>query len=783
MVGYGLSSRLCCMNVRSLILLLTGLLACGAVRASEPVKLWFTPWLQTNSDPVCASALQNAIERFLSPLPWSFDTVDNASMRQSTLGELRRVPSAGYSGYQSSATFEYLEGQRQYRLTQPNGVKVYVAFQTLRGCGGACEREQVIISEQSFAGGEPVEHPYVTTPDAFQWQFFRSSDGTYFLVAVTEGHIKAFRIVVPSRWKLSCDIAIAPEEVRKNPDPALRAVLASMDSFEIAVNGMTRDAGDCGTSATAYRWSGYRAQEYGQALYRPWSMQSPDPPNSDELKSENSAGDYSRIREQLKTWSLGGLLEQQAYTRYIEQLDSTSAALASFYSDKFGWPLEHSRRVAEGALTTAVSSGMGFYLYEPFATANERSLREAILSHQPMQDIRGIDLDADVASRLLDIAVGYPEVLRYLFEHGARADWTNAFGKTALMYAAQYDQFKSAQILLEHGANPNAATYMPTDTCAYTLRTAGMTPLHYAVRYASANVINLLLERGAVGFRRATNGLPIDWLRRYSDPGATEVNSKLTSDDRLRIAARLQPLDMAVLEKTAVDLIHKSRQEYAAGRPEQAFRSVDLALQASPGNREALALLQLAALRTGRNGVSLEAGESLVPRANDARELANIRFNLGLACENEKYLSYNGRYYCTGDPVWNFLEAWKLAPTAARRNKLNEVLTAPRSETCVVDAGSADARHYRFEFQQGFGDGKARQVQRIYVRHASDRVLDKDAISWKTNRWDAGKVVPTRTVPARVARLDLGRFAVSIYESEFMAQAPVQVEAQLCDLK
>lgn len=779
--------RLRFVTFRSVILLLAGLLACGASHASKPVKPWFTPWLQTDDDPVCASVLQNATERFMSPLraPFSFhDYEGNASTRSAVLGELTRVPQGGSRGYQPDPTFEYLEDQRQHRLVQPDGAQFYVARRWLGGCGGYCDREEMMVSDESLAGDRTAERPHVTTPKAHAWDFFRSADGTYFLVAFTDDHIQIFRIVAPKRWKLSCDIATVPDLARAPSDPDFQSILRSIDSFESAVNGMN-GGGYCGmgTEGTGSRWHRYRREGYEQALYRPWGMQPWDPPLSDEIKGENSGGDYSRIREQLKTWSLGGLYEQQAYARYIEQLDDTGTALAHFYTKKFGWALEQARRIAEGALTTAVSEGMGFYLYAPFANAQERALRGAILNRQPMQDIRKMEIDADVAGRLLDIAVRYPQALRYLLERGARVDWTNGFGKTALMYAAQYDQIESAQVLLDGGADPNAATFLPTDTCDYSLQTAGMTPLHYAVRYASAKLIDLLLARGAVSFRRATNGVPMDWLRKYGDPETPEFNAKLTNDERLRIAARLQPPDEAALEKIAHDLIRKSRREYQTKRLEQAYRSADLALHASPKNREALALFQLVALRAGHKGASLEAGELLLKLVTDPRELANIRFNLGLACENERYLSHHDRDYCTGDPVSNFLEAWKLAPTSARRNKLDELLTAPRPGTCVVGASNADVRHYRFEFMRDDFGGKFRQVQRIYVRHASDQSPDTEAISWTIKRRDGGKIVQTRIVPTRMERLALGRFAVSIYESEFRAEAPVQVEAQPCDLK
>ncbi len=105
--------------------------------------------------------------------------------------------------------------------------------------------------------------------------------------------------------------------------------------------------------------------------------------------------------------------------------------------------------------------------------------------------------DSGTDDGIASVAVGYPEALEDLLRRGANPNQANAFGKTPLMYAAQYDQIESARILLRHGANPNAQTINPSDDCNFTLSRFGVTPLHYAARYGSAEMIRLLVENGA----------------------------------------------------------------------------------------------------------------------------------------------------------------------------------------------------------------------------------------------------------------------------------------------
>jgi ankyrin repeat protein len=103
------------------------------------------------------------------------------------------------------------------------------------------------------------------------------------------------------------------------------------------------------------------------------------------------------------------------------------------------------------------------------------------------------------------------------------------------MYAAQFNQIESARILIKNGANPSAQTIKPPNECYYSLQTFRMTPLHYAVRYASPAFIRLLLDAKASVSARAENHrdfrfveeTPLDWLRKYTVAGTSERNPNI----------------------------------------------------------------------------------------------------------------------------------------------------------------------------------------------------------------------------------------------------------------
>jgi hypothetical protein len=494
--------------------------------------------------------------------------------------------------------------------------------------------------------------------------------------------------------------------------------------------------------------------------------------------SENSSGDYSRIGPQLAQWSLGGLFEYGLHTTYLAQLDRATAALAAFYVQKFGWSAATARPLARDALTQAVSNGMGFYMYEPYPP-QETELRRAILSRQPMERVRELDVDADSAAHMLDLAVTYPQALEYLLRKGANPDWANGFGKTALMYAAQHNQVESARVLLRHGASPNAATFIPTDSCQYNIETSGMTALHYAVRYASAALVDVLVDAGADVSREAVNwttvpSTPLDWLRKYTG-GTGETNSRLSAIDVQRLTRRLLPPSTAERERTAQRLVAQAGRDYRAGRFRAAIVGLDAALSAKPDDAAALELLQLAALRTGEPGRALQASSRLLPQLKDTTALANVRFNQGLACQGQ---GYGNETYCLTGALPYFLESWKLGHTPARQRQIDQTMASARpSLSCTVNAGSGKPWHLVAAWGKDFAgsDDVTLWRWRFYVRHGTDETIAASDISWATGSSPTG-----RRSPVLVERLDLGDFAVTVMEAGDAVSDDLRVRGQRC---
>jgi uncharacterized protein YecT (DUF1311 family) len=99
-------------------------------------------------------------------------------------------------------------------------------------------------------------------------------------------------------------------------------------------------------------------------------------------------------------------------------------------------------------------------------------------------------------------AVRTPEAIPLLLSTGIDVNATNAWKKTALMTAAQTNQLASVQALLDAGANVNAATIAWYQEGAGGIDNAegsisGRTALMYAAAGANAEVVQLLLARGA----------------------------------------------------------------------------------------------------------------------------------------------------------------------------------------------------------------------------------------------------------------------------------------------
>jgi len=132
-------------------------------------------------------------------------------------------------------------------------------------------------------------------------------------------------------------------------------------------------------------------------------------------------------------------------------------------------------------------------------------------------------------------AVRSPEMLGRLIERGADVNARNAWGKTALMAAAQADQPDSVQRLLAAGADRS------TRTVAWQLdgaggldngegATPGRTVLTYAAASAQASLIDGLLA-----------GAAPDEAERRIICGLLDRNSRLSDAEKARLRGAVCP--------------------------------------------------------------------------------------------------------------------------------------------------------------------------------------------------------------------------------------------------
>lgn len=282
---------------------------------------------------------------------------------------------------------------------------------------------------------------------------------------------------------------------------------------------------------------------------------------------------HDEALEALFTWSERNLPSKQLYRRLMPLIAPAHAELQKSFRDAEGLNADEARRAADLLVMTALaraaerwraagdplapSVGPGYrprFAVAPAAGELEKGraytgLHSALLNRAPdgvVDDLwralwgttqrvgeAGTGLGPAGDTPLM-AAVRSPERVTRLLAAGADVQARNAWGKTALMMAAQADQPEAVQKLLDGGADVAARTTAWQADGAGGPDNAegarpGSTALWYAAAQASAPVIERLLQAGAVA--------PVV-------PSACEAlagNPRLDAAQRTALATRLCP--------------------------------------------------------------------------------------------------------------------------------------------------------------------------------------------------------------------------------------------------
>jgi len=739
--------------------LVTIVSANAGTASTEADGPWFQPTLTSKNDAVCDAILKGAKSH----------TTDYDGLKAAPTffsGDDR-----GDSSVQSVPDHPEL-----LALVRPGIAPLYVEHIRNPGCGGACESESLGLhtTAQSDEGQTGA-----STPASEGWTIYESNSKRHFVVGIVDRQLEVYRAGSNAQWQLACRVQLEPD-LNHSADPRVQKVTASLHSLRDAAEEMARGEGYgmCGTMHTDGRWAGDFQHALDQVLFDPDATAI-----SHQIPSENSYGDYPRIYEALQDWSLGGIFEFRALQKYDAQLKETTVVVKEFYQYAFHWSESQSLAKAQASIPNAVSHRFGFYMYSPYSVSGEQELRRALLTHQPMPAIHAIDIDVralDKASHdsILNVAVEYPEALSYLLAHGADPNLANEFGKTPLMYAAQYNQLEALQILLRAGADPNATTIVAPDNCGYAIQKHNVTALHYAVKFAGRKVVQALLDAGAMTYIRTEHYIdpsqgsyPLEWLH--------DGNANLSAEDIKALEGQLQIPSESERKGFSVSLTAAAESANSAGKTAEAYQKIRLAVIADPTNSRAIADFPLLALKAGAVGPALEGSARAITNAKTDADRSAGLFNQGLAClQNTSPITiYKNVIYCQNGAIDPLVQAWKVQPSPARTNKLLQLLGSNEPTNCVMtfpDGKTVSLRFYAI-FDQHVPSG---QSERIYALHPASLTIDPVTIHWQQPN-----IAPPRLVtPHVVDTLNVNHdYSLTIFEGDAFATS-VSVNGGKCEL-
>lgn len=732
---------------------------------------WNKPLLITDNDTSCKALLKDAEAKFNTNLNW---------------GAAYGVRGHGYAKTSTILDWQFLGGM-ELKEIEAYGNKYYLSYYRHPGCGGACEKNQPLVSNSPIPLKDWPKRSELAkeAPPAMSYSYMYTLSGneTPYLFIVGrydtyKGKLYVYRLQEDAKWQPACEIGLNGKSADFKENHSYFVAQKYIDKLYKSSLNLSRGGGySCGSMNTLWRWQNNVNYQLNLALYRPWAIAI-----NNKWQSANSFGNYQAMIKDLEKWSLIGVSEQQAYQAYKNNLSLAIHELSKFYSQTSQWDKQQTVNMAEFALKSAISHGFGFYSYDPQYSVGEFELRKAIVNNEPLDIIENIHFDPadidtvserytrqDAKESILSLAIPRPEVVDYLLKKGVNPNVYNGFSKTPLMYAAQYNYFESAKLLIEAGAKVNVGTIIPDDTCYYALKTSNMSPLHYAVRYSSQDLIELLVSNNASIYASAENFTnktierPIDWL--------TKFNNENLQDKEKLVVKRLLALPSKNERLKLSNYLNLEGEElYTKGDLSSAETKFEQAIQINHENIKTLNNYAITALKLGLQGQSLKASYQVITSKSAAkRDIASAYFNTGLACEKLNYFRFDGRRYCDKNPLEYFINAYTEYPTTGRSNAIINKI-----ENKYKSGASCKAENSAFEVLNNSGDrifyflhkGSMPEIySNIGLRHSPKPFITKDEMINLKRR----KVIELTN-----------DYYLSVYESRRSSGAPIIVDQEVC---
>ena len=322
----------------------------------------------------------------------------------------------------------------------------------------------------------------------------------------------------------------------------------SYATFRSAGLSITGRPPECGSIYRDYAASRRKAST--RALFRPSELE-----KALKIWSENNSLSENLRDAPLHDWAL---MERKNYKTFLELeilFEAAKSERVEYYKKHFKYATERAQPIATAALLRQINLGAYGHRHSRATNAlleGQREIRADILSGQHISDedleafknayplsVKASQVSiAGFPQPLLHLAIDNPQTLIRMIALGYDIDVRDTLGKTALMVAAQEDNFAAVATLLENGADVNAVSFHPKNIIAndyesnslcrgaYTINTGERTALHYALSEASASVVNLIIENGAnIDVLDSAGNTMLDY---FNGTGPTKKNEKLS---------------------------------------------------------------------------------------------------------------------------------------------------------------------------------------------------------------------------------------------------------------
>jgi uncharacterized protein YecT (DUF1311 family) len=328
------------------------------------------------------------------------------------------------------------------------------------------------------------------------------------------------RIHADGSTDIRCQASIAPPAGTlpmpwRSNRPDARSVPAETVAWMQTLREIQGDEGRwSGTLHSLSRLIGSSSYTWYDALVRPWEVAVSPSPHQPAATA---------MRQWIQVWGHQSLSKYRLARRFEATRRAAIDALAAYYERAFG--IDNGQEAASAVTDSVISSS--FVVHGLYAAGTDhlspeqavrysewrdwddtsRRLRSALLVGTTANEVDAMIEDGAIVSGrttwgttspepALFYALEHPDEVSWLLDRGVDINEGNAFGKTALMYAAHYDLDSTVTLLLASGADVTRRTDARNagDT---NLWFDGRTALMYAAENASARIIAELIRAGS----------------------------------------------------------------------------------------------------------------------------------------------------------------------------------------------------------------------------------------------------------------------------------------------